>query len=425
LVYCARGRRGAGAQPIPTSEDNFMRSTLIGLAAVALVAAAPAQAQKQYGPGVTDTEIKLGQTVAYSGPGSGYSMVGRMSVAYFKMLNETKGGVGGRKLNLLSLDDAYSPPKTVEATRKLVESDNVLAMVNSMGTAMQTSVQKYLNARQVPQLLFYASSPGLHDSKATPWTVPFSFAYNIEGGIYGKYILQNRPNAKIGVLYQNDDVGKSYLKGLRDALGAKAGQMIVKEASQEVSDPTVDSQILQLQASGADTLMVFTSNKAGAQAIRKVGSIGWKPFFVIAYVSSSITGVLTPAGLDNSVGLVSTSWFKTPSDPRWDNDKAMQEYLAFFKKYLPGDNPGDTTSVYTYMGAQLAALALERCGDNLTRENLLKQIQNLKDVELGLLLPGMKVNYRPDDYYPIRQAQLVQFDGKSWKPMGDLVTLER
>jgi len=401
-----------------------MRSSLIGvLASAALVAAVPAHAQKNYGPGVTDTEIKLGQTVAYSGPGSAYSMVGRMSVAYFKMLNETKGGINGRKINLLSLDDAYSPPKTVEVTRKLVESENVLAMVNSMGTAMQTSVQKYLNAKQVPQLLFYASSPGLHDAKATPWTVPYSFAYNIEGGIYGKYMLQNRPNAKIGVLYQNDDVGKSYIKGFREAMGPKASQ-IVKEVSQEVSDPTVDSQILQLQASGADTLLVFTSNKAGAQAIRKVGAIGWKPFFVVAYVSSSISGVLTPAGLDNSVGLVSTSWFKTPSDPRWANDKAMQEYLAYFKKYLPNDDAGDTTSVYTYMGAQLAALALERCGDNLTRANLLKQIQNLKDVELGMLLPGMKVNYRADDYYPIRQAQLVQFDGKSWKPMGELVALD-
>lgn len=394
-------------------------------AGISLVLACPAQAQKNYGPGVTDTEIKLGQTVAYSGPGSAYSMVGRMSVAYFKMLNETQGGINGRKLNLLSLDDAYTPPKTVEATRKLVESDNVLAMVNSMGTAMQVSVQKYLNTKQVPQLLFYASSPALHDAKATPWTVPWSFAYNVEGGIYGKHILQTKPNAKIAVLYQNDDVGRSYLKGLKDALGAKAGTMIVKEASQEVSDPTVDSQILQLQASGADTLMVFTSNKAGAQAIRKVASIGWKPYFVVAYVSSSISGVLAPAGLENSVGLVSTSWFKTPSDPRWENDKAMQDYLAFFKKYLPNDNPGDTTSVYTYMGAQLAALALERCGSNLTRDNLLKQIQNLKDVELGMLLPGMKVNYRADDYYPIRQAQLVQFDGKSWKPVGDLVTLER
>ena len=227
------------------------------------------------------------------------------------------------------------------------------------------------------------------------------------------------------MLYQNDDVGKSYLKGLREALGSKVGQ-IVKEVSHEVSDPTVDSQVLQLQASGADTLLVFTSNKAGAQAIRKVGAIGWKPFFVIAYVSSSITGVLTPAGLENSIGLVSTSWFKTPSDPRWANDKAMQDYLAYFKKYLPNDDPGDTTSVYTYMGAQLAALALERCGDNLTRENLLKQVTTMKDVELGLLLPGMKVNYRPDDYYPIRQAQLVQFDGKSWKPMmSELVTFER
>jgi ABC-type branched-subunit amino acid transport system substrate-binding protein len=347
-----------------------------------------------------------------------------MSVAYFKMLNETKGGINGRKINLLSMDDAYSPPKTVEVTRKLVESDQVLAMVNSMGTASQTSVQKYLNAKHVPQLLFYASSPGLHDSKVTPWTVPFSFAYNIEGSIYGKYLADAKPNAKIGVLYQNDDVGKSYIRGFRDALGTKQSN-IVKEVSQEMSDPTVDTQILQLQASGADTLVVFTSNKAQAQAIKKVAAIGWKPFYIVPYVSSSITGVLEPAGLENSIGLVSSYWFKTPSDPTWDDDKAMQDYLAFFKKYLPNDNPGDTTSVYTYMGAQLAALALERCGDNLTRENLLKQIQNLKDVQLGMLLPGMKVNFREDDYYPIRQARLARFDGKSWKPMTELISIER
>jgi branched-chain amino acid transport system substrate-binding protein len=402
-----------------------MRASLLALlAGTAFAVAVPAHAQKTYSPGAADGEIKLGQTVAYSGPGSAYSMVGRMSVAYFKMLNETKGGVNGRKLNLLSVDDAYSPPKTVEVTRKLVESDQVLAMVNSMGTAAQTSVQKYLNGKQVPQLLFYASSPGLHDAKATPWTVPFSFAYDIEGSIYGKYIVESRPNAKIGVLYQNDDVGKSYIRGFRHALGAKQAN-IVKEVSQEMSDPTVDSQILQLQASGADTLVVFTSNKAQAQAIKKVAAIGWKPFYIVPYVSSSITGVLTPAGLDNSVGLVSSYWFKTPSDPTWANDKAMQDYLAFFKKYLPGDDPGDTTSVYTYMGAQLTALALERCGDNLTRENLLKQIQGLKDVELGMLLPGMKINFRSDDYYPIRQARLARFDGKSWKPMTELITIER
>ena len=402
-----------------------MRSLITAmLAAGALAAGMPAQAQKNYGPGVSDTEIKLGQTVAYSGPGSAYSMVGRMSVAYFKMLNETKNGVNGRKLNLLSLDDAYSPPKTVEATRKLVESENVLAMVNSMGTAAQTSVQKYLNSKQVPQLLFYASSPNLHDSKTTPWTVPFSFAYDVEGSIYGKYLAEQKPNAKIGVLYQNDDVGKSYIRGFRKTLGTKQTN-IVKEVSHEVSDPTVDSQILQLQAAGADTLVVFTSNKAQAQAIKKVGAIGWKPFYVVPYVSSSISGVLTPGGLENSIGLVSSYWFKTPSDPTWANDKAMQDYLAFFKKYLPNDDPGDTTSVYTYMGAQLVALALERCGDNLTRENLLKQVTNLKDVELGMLLPGMKINFRPDDYYPIRQARLATFDGKTWKPMTELITIER
>jgi branched-chain amino acid transport system substrate-binding protein len=402
-----------------------MRAFLIALMAASTIAAAlPAQAQKKYGPGVSDTEIKLGQTVAYSGPGSAYSMVGRMSVAYFKMLNETKGGINGRKITLLSVDDAYSPPKTVEVTRKLVESDQVLAMVNSMGTPSQSAVQKYLNAKNVPQVLFYASSPALHDAKATPWTVPFAFAYDVEGAVYGKYLAQSRPNAKIGVLYQNDDVGKSYVRGFRTALGSKAAN-IVKEVSQEMSDPTVDTQILQLQASGADTLVVFASNKAQAQAIKKVAAIGWKPFYIVPYISSSITSVLEPAGLDNSVGLVSSTWFKTPSDPSWANDKAMQEYLAFFKKYLPNDQAGDTTSVYTFMGAQLVAMALERCGDDLTRESLLKQVQGLKDVELGMLLPGMKINFRQDDYYPIRQARLASFDGKSWRPMTDLITIER
>ncbi len=401
-----------------------MHRPIIALATAALVAAftaVPVLAQKAYGPGVTDTEIKLGQTVAYSGPGSAYSMVGRMHVAYYKMLNETKGGINGRKINLLSVDDAYTPPKTVEVTRKLVEDDQVLAMVGSMGTPSQTAIQKYMNARKVPQLLFYASSTGLHDPKNNPYTVPFSFAYDIEGAIYGKYLRENRPDAKIAVLYQNDDVGKSYLRGLKKGLGDKAGN-IVKESTQEVSDPTVDSQVLQSQASGADTFIAFTSNKAGAQAIRKVAAIGWKPFYIVPYVASSITGVLTPAGLDNSTGLVSTYWFKTPSDPTWAEDKAMQEYLAYFKKYLPNDDPGDTTSVYTYMGAQLAALALERCGDNLTRENLLKQIQSLKNVELGMLLPGSKVNFSADDYYPIRSARLARFDGKAWKPMTELIT---
>jgi branched-chain amino acid transport system substrate-binding protein len=401
-----------------------MRSLVLALAlGAALAVGGPAAAQKKYGPGVTDTEIKLGQTVAYSGPGSAYSMVGRMHVAYYKMLNETQGGINGRKITLLSVDDAYSPPKTVEMTRKLVEDDQVLAMVASMGTAAQTGIQKYMNAKKVPQLLFYASSTGLHDPKGMPWTVPFSFAYDIEGEIYGKYLKDAKPDAKIAVLYQNDDVGKSYLRGFRKGLGPKAAQ-IVKEVSHESSDPTVDSQVLQAQATGADTFVAFTSNKAQAQAIRKVGSLGWKPLYVVPYVSSSITGVLTPAGIENSVGLISTYWFKTPSDPTWASDKAMQEYLAYMKKYLPNDDPGDTTSVYTYMGAQLVAQSLKNCGDDLTRENLLKQVTTLKDVELGMLLPGMKINYRPDDYFPIRQARLAKFDGKSWKPLTELITVE-
>jgi len=401
-----------------------VKQWLLAVAVLSIGATVPVLAQKAYGPGVSDTEIKIGQTIAYSGPGSGYSVTGRIHAAYYKMLNETKGGINGRKINLLSIDDAYSPPKTVEVTRRLVESDQVLAIVGSMGTPTQTAVQKYLNAKGVPQIFIFASSPSLHDTKTTPWTVPFAFAYEIDGGILGKYVATAKPGGKIGILYQNDDVGKSYLKGFKKALGAQASQ-IVKEVSSEASDPTVDSQILQIEAAGADTFVALLSNKAQAQAIRKVGTMAWKPLYIVPYISNSITGVLTPAGLENAVGLISSFWFKTPSDAAWTHDKAMQEYLAFFAKYLPNEDPGDTTSVFTYMGVQLAALAIERCGDNLTRENLLKQSVGLSDVPLGMLLPGMTVQYSADSYYPIRQARMARFDGKSWQSTSALITVGR
>ncbi|MDB5860316.1 MAG: branched-chain amino acid transporter substrate-binding protein [Ramlibacter sp.] len=401
-----------------------MRLSLIALlAATALAAAAPAQAQKNYGPGVSDTEIRIGQTVAYSGPASAYAMVGRMQVGYFKMLNEVRGGINGRKITVLSTDDASAPPKTVEATRKLVEGDEVFAMMNSMGTATQTAVQKYLNGKKVPQVFIYASSPNLHDIKDYPWTIPFAFSFEIEGEIYGKY-LTAKPDARIGVLYQNDDVGKSYLKGFMKGLGDKSRQ-VVKVISYEYSDPTVDSQVLQLQAAGADTFVSFSTNKAQAQALRKAAAIGWKPMYFLSYVSSSISGVLRPAGVENAVGVISSAWFKSPNDPEWDNDKAMLAYLAFMKKYMPNDDPGDTTAVYTYMGTQLAALALERCGNDLTRENLMKQITSFKDVELGLLLPGQRVNLSTTDSYPVRGGRLVRFDGTSWKPISELITVSR
>ncbi|MFT3800180.1 MAG: ABC transporter substrate-binding protein [Burkholderiaceae bacterium] len=381
-------------------------------------------AADHYGPGVTDTEIKIGQTAPYSGPSSSYSVVGRMHSAYFRMLNETQGGINGRKVINLATDDGMSPPKTVEVTRKLVEEEQVLAMIGSVGTASQVAVQKYLNQKKVPQLVLYASSPTLHDPKNFPFTMPFSFAYNIEGSIYGSYLRKERPRAKVAVLYLNDDFGKSYLRGFKAALEDRA-DMIVKETSYEASEPTVDSQIVQLESSGADTFFAFVLNKAGAQAIRKIGSSGWKPFYVTSFPSSSITSVLTPAGLGNATGVISSQWFKSPGDPAWNDDPAMRKYLAFMAQYMPGDDPGDTTSVYAYLGAQLTALALQRCGNELTRENLIRQMQAIHGVDLDLLLPGVQVNYSRDDYYPIRQARLVKFDGKSWTPLTEVISVNK
>jgi ABC-type branched-chain amino acid transport systems, periplasmic component len=391
------------------------------LGAALLVAATSVHGQKRYGPGVTDTEIKIGQTISYSGPGSVYAITGRVYTAYMKMVNES-GGINGRKVNLLSLDDAYTPPKTVEVTRKLVEQDEVLAMVGSMGTGPQIAVQKYLNGRKVPQMFITGSSPLLHDPKNNPWTLTFSLAYDIEGEIYANYLLQAKPNAKIGLLYQNDDMGKAFMRSIRKGLGAKADAMIVKELTYESTDPTIDSQVLAMQASGADTFISIATNKFQAQAIRKADAIGWKPTYIVPYIASSVSAVLTPAGLERSAGIISAAWFKSPSDPRWAGDKGMQDYLGFMKKYLPADDPGDTTPAYMFMGAQLSTMALKRAGDNLTRENLLKQATTMGDVELPMLLPGIKVALTPSNYYMIRKAQIVQFDGKAWNPVGGVVS---
>lgn len=391
-----------------------------GLLAFALQAA-EGRAEKQYGPGVTDTEIKIGQTMPYSGPASAYGTIGKSAAAYFEKVN-AEGGVNGRKIRLLSLDDGYSPPKTVEQTRKLVEQEEVLAMFNSLGTATNTAVQKYLNAKKVPQVFLASGATKWGDPKAFPWTMGFQPSYQTEGKLYGHYIAKKLPNAKVAVLYQNDDYGKDYVKGLKEGLGDKSAKAIVSEASYEVTDPTIDSQIITLKSSGADVLIDITTPKFAAQAIRKVYDVGWKPLHIVNNVSASVAAVLTPAGLDKSTGLVSMAYLKDPADPEWANDPAMIEWTAWMKKYFPEGDMKDAFNVYGPILAQTLVQVLKQCGDNLTRENFMKEAANLRNLEIPLLLPGIKVNTSPTDYYPLEQMQLIRFDGAKWVRFGDLLS---
>jgi ABC-type branched-subunit amino acid transport system substrate-binding protein len=389
-----------------------------GVLAAAL--AVPAHAQKKYGPGASDTEIKLGQTMPYSGPASAYGAIGKAEVAYFKMVND-QGGINGRKVDLISLDDAYSPPRAVEQTRKLVEQDQVLALFQSLGTPSNSAIHKYVDARKVPHLFIATGATKWGDPKNFPWTIGFQPSYQIEAKIYAKYLLKTKPDAKIAVLYQNDDYGKDYLKGLYDGLGAKAKSMIVAEASYEVTDPTVDSQIVTLKSSGADTMFTIATPKFAAQAIRKVADIGWKPMHFVNNVASSVGAVLTPAGLDKSVGLITALYMKDPTDPQWDKDPGMQRWREFMAKYMQGADVNDFNYVYGYGAAQLMTLVLKNCGDDLTRENLMKQATSIKDVTTDVTLPGIKYNTGPEDYFLVEQLQLARFDGKRWVRFGDVI----
>jgi branched-chain amino acid transport system substrate-binding protein len=391
-------------------------------AAIALaLAVGPAQAQKKYGPGASDTEIKLGQTMPYSGPASAYGTIGKTEAAYFRMINE-QGGVNGRKLNLISLDDGYSPPRTVEQIRRLVEDEQVLFTFQTLGTPSNTAIQKYMNARKVPHLFVATGATKWGDPQHFPWTMGWQPTYQHEGHIYAKYVLQNRPNAKIGVLYQNDDYGKDYVKGFKDGLGGQAQKLVVAEASYEVTDPTVDSQIVALKSSGADVLFNVTTPKFAAQAIRKVHDIGWRPLHFLNVVSNSVAAVLQPAGLQKSVGLISVAYLKDPADPAWKDDRGASDYLAFMKKYYPEGNPADSLNGYGYAVAQTLVQALKQCGDDLTRENVMRQAANLKNVEPTMLLPGVRINTGPADFYPIEQVQLIRFDGKTWVRFGEIVS---
>jgi branched-chain amino acid transport system substrate-binding protein len=395
-----------------------MRSALLAaLVLLAAIAPAGAAGAKAYGPGVSDSEIKLGQTMPFSGPLSAYSTVGRAMAAYFAKVN-AEGGVNGRKITLISLDDGFSPPKTVEQTRKLVEQENVFVIFASLGTATNASIQKYLNARKIPQLFIQSGASRWNDPQHFPWSIPGLPDYLTEAHAYAQYILAHKPDAKIGVLYQNDDFGKDYLKGLRDGLGDRAAKMIVSEQSYEVTDPTVDSQIITLSGSGADTFISASTQKATSQAIRKAGEIGWHPLFFISAISSSIKSVLTPAGLDRATGIISAAFVKDPTDPRWQDDAQYQAWLAWMKQYYPEGAVTEQLNVSGYWTAATMVEVLKRCGDDLTRENVLKQMTRLDGFAAPMLLPGITVNLSPDNYVLFKRTQLERFDGKQWVPIG-------
>jgi branched-chain amino acid transport system substrate-binding protein len=384
------------------------------------LAATPALAQKKYDPGASDTEIKLGNTMPYSGPASAYGLIGKTIDAYFKKVN-AEGGINGRKINFISYDDAYSPPKAVEQVRKLVESDEVLLVFQPLGTPSNTAIQKYMNAKKVPQLFVATGATKWGDYKHFPWTMGWQPTYQSEGHIYAQFLLKNHPNSKIAILYQNDDYGKDYVKGLKDGLGDKAKAMIVAEAPYETSDPTVDSQIINLKASGADVFFNVTTPKFASQAIKKAAEIGWKPIHLLNNVSQSVGSVLKPAGLENAKGIYSTYYLKDATDPQWDNDPGKKEWLAFMEKYFPDGDKTSSFTVYGYSVAQTMAQVLKQCGDNLTRENVMKQAASL-DLELGMLLPGIKIKTSPTDFYPIEQMQVQQFNGERWVPVGEVMS---
>ncbi|MEH2550309.1 branched-chain amino acid transport system substrate-binding protein [Bradyrhizobium sp. AZCC 2262] len=392
-------------------------------AALALLAATSsgALAQKKYDTGASDAEIKIGNIMPYSGPASAYGVIGKTSEAYFRKIN-AEGGINGRKINFISYDDAYSPPKTVEQARKLVESDEVLLIFNPLGTPPNTAIQKYLNTKKVPQLFVATGATKWNDPKDFPWTMGWQPNYQSESRIYAKYILKNKPDAKIAVLYQNDDYGKDYLKGFRDGLGDKAASMIAIEESYEVSEPTIDSHIVKMKATGADVFFNITTPKFAAQAIKKNSEIGWKPLHFLNGVSSSIGSVIKPAGFENSQGIISSNYLKDPTDIEWKNDAGMKAWNEFLDKYYPEANRADIFVMYAYTVAQGLERVLRASGDDLTRANVMKQAASIKDLQLGGLLPGIKVNTSATDFAPISQVQLMRLKGETWERFGEILS---
>jgi branched-chain amino acid transport system substrate-binding protein len=401
---------------------QLTKRILLASAAATLVAvASPALAQKKYDPGASDTEIKIGNTNPYSGPASAYGLIGKTIDAYFKKVN-AEGGINGRKVNFISYDDGYSPPKAVEQVRKLVESDEVLLVFQPLGTPSNTAIQKYMNSKKVPQLFVATGATKWGDPKGNPWTMGWQPTYQAEGQIYAKYVMKNHPNAKIAILFQNDDYGKDYVKGLKDGLGDKAKTMIVSELPYEPADPTVDSQIVSLKNSGADVFFNVTTPKFAAQAIKKAHEIGWKPVHLLNNVSNSVGSVLKPAGFEASKGVLSTQYLKDPTDPSWDNDAGKKDWVAFMDKYFPDGDKTSSFTVYGYTVAQTLHEVLKRAGDNLTRENVMKQAASLKNVAHPMLLPGITINTSDKDFYPIEQMQMEKFTGERWELFGPVIS---
>jgi branched-chain amino acid transport system substrate-binding protein len=395
----------------------------IASAALAMVAATStgALAQKTYSPGATDTEIKIGNTVPYSGPASAYGVIGKSVGAYFNKVN-AEGGINGRKINFISYDDGYSPPKTVEQTRKLIESDEVLLVFSALGTPTNSAIHQYMNAKKAPQLFLATGATKWNDPKNFPWTMGWFPNYQSESRIYAKYILKEKPNGKIGILYQNDDYGKDYLKGIKDGLGAKAASMIVAEEPYETSVPTVDSQIVALKSKGVDIFISITTPKFAAQSIKKVAELQWKPLFILNNVAASVGSVIKPAGFENAQDIISSAYMKDPNDPQWKDDKGMKDFDAFLAKYYPEGNRADSSVIYGYTVGQAMVQVLKQAGDNLTRENVMKQAASLKDLRIETLLPGIKANTSVIDFAPLDQLQLMKFKGDSWQLFGDVLS---
>ena len=403
---------------------NITRLAAVSAAALLVaMAGTSAFAQKKYGPGVTDTEIKIGNIMPYSGPASAYGVIGKTEEAYFKKIN-AEGGVNGRKINFISYDDAYSPPKTVEQARKLVESDEVLAVFNPLGTPPNSAIHKYMNAKKVPQLFVATGATKWNDAKDFPWTMGWQPNYQSESRIYAKYILKNLPNAKIAVLYQNDDYGKDYLKGFKDGLGAKAASMIVVEDSYEVYEPTIASHIVKMKATGADVFFNITTPKFAAQAIKKSAEIGWKTTHFLNNVSASIGSVIKPAGYENAQDIISVAYLMDPADPQWKDNADMKAFDDFLAKHFPEGNRLDGSVMVGYNVAQTLVQVLKQCGDDLTRENVMKQAASLKDFRSTNLLPGIKINTSATDFAPIEQVQLQKFKGEKWELFGDVISGE-
>ena len=405
---------------------SLLGSSLISLAAataLTVLATQGALAQKKYDTGATDTEIKIGNVEAYSGPASAYGVIGKTEDAYFKMINDA-GGINGRKINFISYDDGYSPPKTVEQVRKLIESDEVLLVFNALGTPTQTAVQKYQNTKKVPQLFLATGASKWNDPKDFPWTMGFQPSYRVEARIFAKYILKTKPGAKVAVFYQNDDFGKDYVAGLKDVFGDKASSLIVAEESYETTEPSIDSHIVKLKGTGADVLVNISTPKFAAQTIKKMAELDWKPMHLMTDVSISIGAVMKPAGFEASEGILSAGYLKDASDPQWANDEGMKKFMAFVEKYMPGANIADANLVYGYAAAQTMVQVLKQAGDDLTRENVMKQAASLKDFAPDTTLPGIKVNTSATDFAPIEQLKMMQFKNGKWDLFGDIISAE-